>query len=247
MKKLILTILFTLVLSGSAFAQCIEGNCLNGNGVKIYSNGSKYIGNFKNGKYEGAGILYRSLRSETSNWKNGKLNGYTVLEEQTQNGKQVTMGNYEEGLKNGRIETTFPNGSIVISEWKKGKLLKSEYASEKDKELVEMSFTIGEKKQQCKTIGFKPETEKFADCVLRLVELDVEKQKQNKIIIAESNGNLELAKQLKRQNNLQSSEALINLGQQLMNPKRYNSNIYMPQTKSCRISGYGNFARVTCY
>ena len=110
-----------------------------------------------------------------------------------------------------------------------------------------IEFVINDKKEQCEIIGFKPETEKFADCVLRLVELDVEKQKQNKIVIAESNGNLELAKQLKRQNNLQASEALINLGQQLMNPKRYNSNIYMPQTKRCRISGFGNFARVTCY
>jgi len=110
-----------------------------------------------------------------------------------------------------------------------------------------IEFVINDKKEQCEIIGFKPETEKFADCVLRLVELDVEKQKQNKIVIAESNGNLELAKQLKRQNNLQASEALINLGQQLMNPKKYNSNIYMPQTRNCRVSGYGNFARVTCY
>jgi hypothetical protein len=96
-------------------------------------------------------------------------------------------------------------------------------------------------------MGYKRQTEKFADCVLRLVELDVEKQTQNKIVIAQTSGDLELANQLKRQNNLQASEALINLGQQLMNPKKYNSNIYMPQTRNCRVSGYGNFARVTCY
>ena len=110
-----------------------------------------------------------------------------------------------------------------------------------------IEFDINDKKQQCEIIGFKPETEKFADCVLRLVELDVEKQTQNKIMIAQTSGDLELANQLKRQNNLQASEALINLGQQLMNPKKYNSNIYMPQTRNCRVSGYGNFARVTCY
>ena len=110
-----------------------------------------------------------------------------------------------------------------------------------------IEFDINDKKQQCEIIGFKPETDKFADCVLRLVELDVKKQTQNQIVIAESSGNKELANQLRRQNNLQASEALINLGQQLMNPKRYNSNIYMPQTRNCRISGYGNFSRVTCY
>ena len=34
-----------------------------------------------------------------------------------------------------------------------------------------IEFDISDKKTQCEAIGFKPETEKFADCVLRLVEL----------------------------------------------------------------------------
>ena len=246
MKKIFLTILFTLVLSGGAYAECIQGNCLNGEGIKLYPNGSKYSGYFKNGEWHGKGTFQSWWRTETSNFKNGQLNGYTVIVEDKGNGKTTIKGIYKNGYKDGEFETT-TNGATTVSQWKNGKIIESEYASEKDKELVEMSFTISEKKQQCKTIGFKPETEKFADCVLRLVELDVEKQKQNKIVIAENNGNLELAKQLKRQNNLQASEALINLGQQLMNPKRYNSKIYMPQTKRCRISGFGNFARVTCY
>ena len=109
-----------------------------------------------------------------------------------------------------------------------------------------IEFDINDKKQQCEIIGFKPETEKFADCVLRLVELDVKKQTQNQIVIAESSGNKELANQLRRQNNIQSSQALINLGQQLMNPKRYNSNIYMPQTQRCIINGFGSFATMRC-
>jgi hypothetical protein len=107
-------------------------------------------------------------------------------------------------------------------------------------------FTIKDKREQCEAIGFKPETEKFADCVLRLVELDVKQQTQNQIVSAQNSGNDALAKQLERQNNLQSSQALINLGQQLMNPKRYNSNIYMPQTRRCTIQGFGSFANMIC-
>jgi len=110
-----------------------------------------------------------------------------------------------------------------------------------------IEFDINDKKQQCKIIGFKPETDKFADCVLRLVELDVKKQTQSQIVIAESSGNQELANQLRRQNNIQSSQALINLGQQLMNPKQYNSNIYMPQTRRCTVSGFGVTSVVRCY
>ena len=109
-----------------------------------------------------------------------------------------------------------------------------------------IEFNIKQKKEQCTAIGFKPETEKFADCVLRLVELDVKQQTQNQIAVAQNNGNDALAKQLKRQSDLQSSQALINLGQQLMNPKRYNSNIYMPQTRRCTIQGFGSFANMIC-
>jgi hypothetical protein len=111
----------------------------------------------------------------------------------------------------------------------------------------EITFNISQKREQCKAIGFKPETEKFADCVLRLVELDVKQQTQTQIVSAESSGNNELANQLRRQNNLQSSQALINLGQQLMNPKQNNSNIYMPQTQRCTVSGFGATSVVRCY
>ena len=109
-----------------------------------------------------------------------------------------------------------------------------------------IDFDIKVKKDQCEAIGFKPETEKFADCVLRLVELDVKQQTQNQITVAQNNGNDALVKQLQRQNNLQSSQALIDFGQQLMNPKRYNSNIYMPQTQRCTMQGFGTFATMRC-
>ena len=84
-------------------------------------------------------------------------------------------------------------------------------------------------------------------CVLRLVELDVRKQQDQKIASAQNSDNDALVKQLERQNNLQSSQALINLGQQLMNPKQNNSNIYMPQTQRCTVSGFGVTSVVRCY
>lgn len=110
----------------------------------------------------------------------------------------------------------------------------------------EIMFTIKDKREQCEAIGFKPETEKFADCVLRLVELDVKQQTQNQITVAQNNGNDALVKQLERQNNLQLSQSLMNLGQQLMNPTQYNSNIYMPQTTRCTMQGFGAFATMRC-
>ena len=107
-------------------------------------------------------------------------------------------------------------------------------------------FTIKDKREQCEVIGFKPETEKFADCVLRLVELDVKQQQDQKIASARSSGNLAVANQLQQMRNDNSSRYLMDLGQQLLKPKQYNSNIYMPQTQRCTIQGFGSFANMIC-
>ena len=98
-----------------------------------------------------------------------------------------------------------------------------------------INFTISEKKQQCEAIGFTPKTEKFADCVLRLVELDMKNQQSNNMI----------ASQNKSDSDKFMSNALINLGQQLMKP---NSNIYNSNTRNCSVrKSFGNTSTVTCY
>ena len=63
-----------------------------------------------------------------------------------------------------------------------------------------INFTIKDKKEQCEVIGFKPQTEKFADCVLRLVELDVKKQQSNVALSNNNSTNNAIVKQLEIQN-----------------------------------------------
>lgn len=251
---------------------CKGGNCVNGEGVYYFSNGDEYHGQFKNQKMHGEGILINSLLDSVDNrdrfhigefrdgkiegkgtyynasskmygnWKNDNLVGYSVILTQTKLGIEITKGDL-----NGKYEKTNYNGvTHSIERDENGKTIDFKYATERDKELGEMSFTIFEKKQECEKIGFKPKTEKFADCVLRLVELDLKKQSEQKIVITQNRGNLDLANFLRQQNNLRSSQALIQLGQQLMSPKRYNSNIYMPQTRRCTIHGFGTFATMRC-
>ena len=89
-----------------------------------------------------------------------------------------------------------------------------------------INFTIKDKKEQCEAIGFKPQTEKFADCVLRLIELDVKRQQSN---VALSNNNstnnaivkqLEIQnKQLERQRYDEGTKFLFDLSRQLSQPK----------------------------
>ena len=107
----------------------------------------------------------------------------------------------------------------------------------------DLTFTIKDKKEQCTAIGFAPATEKFADCVLRLVELDVKTQQTNQIALAQSQGNQQIADQLKKQRSDQSSQYFLDLSQKLLNPQ---STVSAPSTSTCTISG-GVYKNITCW
>jgi len=106
-----------------------------------------------------------------------------------------------------------------------------------------ISFTIKDKKEQCKAIGFQPASEKFADCVLRLVELDLKKQISNPTIVAQDSGNQAIVDELKRNNNMQQSQFLMNLSQQLLNPSSPASTW---STSSCTVRG-GTIKTINCW
>jgi len=64
MKKLLLILLCVPLIFLGQETGCISGDCENGNGVYLYPNtifsdyaGSKYIGEFKNGNFDGFGIF----------------------------------------------------------------------------------------------------------------------------------------------------------------------------------------------
>ena len=114
---------------------------------------------------------------------------------------------------------------------------------EDEKIKKDITFTIKDKKEQCTAIGFEPATEKFADCVLRLVELDVKTQQTNQIALAQSQGNQQIADQLKKQRSDQSSQYFLDLGQKLLNPQ---STVSAPSTSTCTISG-GVYKNISCW
>ncbi len=86
--------------------RCIQGNCVQGVGTFIYSDGSKYFGNWQSGKKEGSGILYSSKKEvlEKGTWEYGEYIG------------ACSKGN----CKNGKGTYLFSNGSSYTGSFKKG-------------------------------------------------------------------------------------------------------------------------------
>ncbi len=58
MKKISgLFFLLFLFFYNTAFAECIQDNCINGQGTYTYADGEKYVGEWKDGKRYGRGTL----------------------------------------------------------------------------------------------------------------------------------------------------------------------------------------------
>ena len=69
-RILLLVLIFTLTVT-ALFAQCISGDCKNGNGIYLYPSGARYVGAFKNGEIHGLGACYYTDGSfYRGHWKN---------------------------------------------------------------------------------------------------------------------------------------------------------------------------------
>lgn len=84
--KTFLMILITLILTGSAQAGCLNGNCENGMGTFLLAEDSGffyYSGEFKNGVPDGAGTAKKAegntMLEYTGGFKCGKFDGKGVL------------------------------------------------------------------------------------------------------------------------------------------------------------------------
>ena len=127
MKKLSLYAFLLLMFCNVGFAECIKGDCNNGNGIYTYANGSKYVGEWKDGKENGQGT-YTWVSENTwfngnkyvGEYKDGKLHGqgtYTWA-----NGNKY-IGEFKDDKRNGLGTYTFANGTVDKGIWKNNKLI----------------------------------------------------------------------------------------------------------------------------
>jgi hypothetical protein len=121
MKKSFL-LLFLLLFSlppASTYGRegkCIEGDCFNGKGAYLFSDGDKYIGEFKNAKFFGQGTYTSSDGKEyVGEWEDDFPNGkgtYTLP-----NGEKY-VGEFKNGKSHGQGTFTSPSGEVYVGEWK---------------------------------------------------------------------------------------------------------------------------------
>jgi len=103
LKKLtaiILTLILSLLfLPCSSYSDCVDGDCVNGQGTFTFPDGSKYVGNYKDGKFDGQGTYTHYYGSEyVGQLKEGRKLG------------QGTYTNYDGKKYVGEFKDDKPNG-----------------------------------------------------------------------------------------------------------------------------------------
>jgi len=123
--------LLILLMIGSSYAQsnlpACQGtdisrwdNCF---GTSIEANGNKYVGEFKDGQYNGKATYYWLVDNHTkgdidvSEWKNGKRNGQVAI---TYADGAKYVGEFKDDKYHGQGAYTYANGGKYVGEFKYG-------------------------------------------------------------------------------------------------------------------------------
>ena len=121
--------------------EALSGDMPNGQGTYTLSNGDKYVGNFKDGKYHGQGTyfyhygpkyegewkdgkkhgqgthLFCGGGKQEGEWKDGKLHGYGTY---TLSNGDKYVGNFKDDISHGQGTYFYPDGSKYEGEFKRG-------------------------------------------------------------------------------------------------------------------------------
>ena len=117
-------------------------NCF---GFYTYENGDRYIGEWKNDNKHGQG---------TYTWANG----------------DKYVGEYRDGKRNGQGTLTYADGTVQEGIWKDGEF---QYAQKLPANSSSSGISkLDKHKEFCEGIGFTPGTEKFGDCVMKMMDKD---------------------------------------------------------------------------
>ncbi len=89
-------------------------------GTKTLSYGGKYVGEFKDGKFNGKGTVTEADgRKYVGEFKDGYLNGKVTL---SLADGSTYVGEYKDGYLNGKVTSSFADGSTYVGEYKDGYL-----------------------------------------------------------------------------------------------------------------------------
>jgi hypothetical protein len=166
MKKLLGIVVLGLLLSGNAFANKIPDMT---NSVWVIKDGKKYTFKFNAGGQ--CSYTYRDIFMKTVTDCQWSQNGDKIKITGNDNywTRKITVSGYDATGSfsniNGRVDA-FKGKASYVENWLTASSSVSSGSSSNNK--------IAQSKQICKDLGFKVNTEKFADCALKMMSMQFE-------------------------------------------------------------------------
>ena len=156
MKKAILILVLGLLWCNVGFAlpECQGDINKWTNCSYTWSNGNKYVGEWKNNEMYGHGTF-----TSTPGYK--------------------YVGEWKNGHKHGQGTQTYPDGKIIVAIFEKGEIVKILSTDTSTQKKMKLASMIDDAKKTCKELGFTEGTEKFIDCSLKLYSQSVELASKN--------------------------------------------------------------------
>ena len=134
-----------------------------GQGTFTWGNGDKYVGKYQDGKRHGEGTYtYASGNKYVGRWKNGNYHGQGTF---TFADGSKDVGEWENNKLNGYAIQYNADGTIR----REGIFKDDEFIYAETREKKEPS-KLDKYKSTCEELGFTPGTEKFGDCVMKLMD-----------------------------------------------------------------------------
>ncbi len=114
--KYLLNCIILITATAGLSAQCLDGNCWNGEGTYLYNSGAQYTGQFKDGRINGHGtLLFSNGNLYKGFWKDDYREGKGNLVF-TDGG--YYSGDFKKSKFNGEGEFNYPNGDLYSGDWK---------------------------------------------------------------------------------------------------------------------------------
>jgi hypothetical protein len=115
MKALLSIWVALTLISTTATAQCLDGDCQNGRGTMLYENGTKYSGDFRKGMPNGKGeVAMANGSSYRGDFVMGVREGVGVQRRGT---GEVYTGSFKKNKQSGNGTMTYPNGNKYTGNW----------------------------------------------------------------------------------------------------------------------------------
>jgi|TARA_B100000959_G_scaffold59366_1_gene62251 hypothetical protein len=101
--------------------ECVSGDCDNGQGTYIWSDGERYKGEWKYGKFSGKGIfIYRDGHKYVGHWEDGKKHGKGTMI--NSGGKKIFYGTYKTNDPfTGKADWSYKSGATYKGDVENGK------------------------------------------------------------------------------------------------------------------------------